>query len=43
MTMRGAMSINNKGAMPHAPVPTGTPGPATMKLDGTRGLTTTNT
>uniref|UniRef100_A0A287AW58 Non-POU domain-containing octamer-binding protein n=1 Tax=Sus scrofa TaxID=9823 RepID=A0A287AW58_PIG len=38
----GAMGINNRGAMPPAPVPAGTPappGPATMMPDGTLGLT----
>ncbi|KAK7797923.1 hypothetical protein U0070_020595 [Myodes glareolus] len=42
MAMGGAMGINNRGAMPPAPVPTGTPappGPATMMPDGTLGLT----
>lgn len=37
----GAMGINNRGAMPPAPVPAGTPappGPATMMPDGTLGL-----
>ena len=42
MTMGGgAMGINNRGAMPPAPVPAGTPappGPATMMPDGTLGL-----
>lgn len=41
MAMGGAMGINNRGAMPPAPVPTGTPappGPATMMPDGTLGL-----
>uniref|UniRef100_A0A286XZX1 Non-POU domain-containing octamer-binding protein n=1 Tax=Cavia porcellus TaxID=10141 RepID=A0A286XZX1_CAVPO len=42
MAMGGAMGINNRGAMPPAPVPAGTPappGPATMMPDGTLGLT----
>ncbi|CAO2612436.1 Non-POU domain-containing octamer-binding protein [Lemmus lemmus] len=42
MAMGGAMGINNRGAMPPAPVPTGTPappGPATMMPAGTLGLT----
>ncbi|CAK7293880.1 Non-POU domain-containing octamer-binding protein [Vulpes lagopus] len=42
MAMGGAMGINNRGAMPPAPVPPGTPappGPATMMPDGTLGLT----
>ncbi|KAL1773616.1 non-POU domain-containing octamer-binding protein [Sigmodon hispidus] len=42
MPMGGAMGINNTGAMPPAPVPTGTPappGPATMMPDGTLVLT----
>ncbi|KAM7324953.1 hypothetical protein ACRRTK_015206 [Alexandromys fortis] len=42
MAMGGAMGINNRGAMPPAPVPTGTPappGPATIMPDGTLGLT----
>ncbi|KAM7331051.1 hypothetical protein ACRRTK_010240 [Alexandromys fortis] len=42
MAMGGAMGINNRGAMPSAPVPTGIPappGPATMMADGTLGLT----
>ncbi|EPY77347.1 non-POU domain containing, octamer-binding isoform 7-like protein [Camelus ferus] len=41
MAMGGAMGINNRGAMPPAPVPAGTPappGPATMMPDGTLGL-----
>ena len=42
MAMGGAMGIHNRGAMPPAPVPAGTPappGPATMMPDGTSGLT----
>ena len=42
MAMGGAMGIHNRGAMPPAPVPAGTPappGPATMMPDGTLGLT----
>ncbi|CAD7680927.1 unnamed protein product [Nyctereutes procyonoides] len=42
MAMGGAMGINNRGAMPPAPVPACTPapsGPATMMPDGTLGLT----
>ncbi|KAL6039928.1 hypothetical protein STEG23_004345 [Scotinomys teguina] len=42
MAMGGTMGINNRGAMPPAPVPTGTPappGPATRMPDGTLGLT----
>ena len=42
MAMGGAMGINNRDAMPPAPVPTGapvSPGPATMMPDGTLGLT----
>ncbi|CAD7694142.1 unnamed protein product [Nyctereutes procyonoides] len=42
MAKGGAMGINNRGAMPPAPVPAGTPappGPATMMPDGTLGLT----
>ncbi|XP_035581629.1 non-POU domain-containing octamer-binding protein-like [Zalophus californianus] len=42
MAMGGAVGINNRGAMPPAPVPAGTPsppGPATMMPDGTLGLT----
>ena len=38
----GAMGINNRGAMPPAPGPAGTPappGPATMVPDGALGLT----
>ncbi|CAK7316057.1 Non-POU domain-containing octamer-binding protein [Vulpes lagopus] len=42
MAMGGAMGMNNRGAMPPAPVPAGTPappGPATIVPDGTLGLT----
>ncbi|XP_052504213.1 non-POU domain-containing octamer-binding protein-like, partial [Budorcas taxicolor] len=42
MAMGGDMGINNRGAMPPAPVPAGTPappGPATMMPGGTLGLT----
>lgn len=41
----GAMGISNRGAMPPAPGPAGTPappGPATMVPDGALGLTPTN-
>uniref|UniRef100_A0A2K5ETH2 RRM domain-containing protein n=1 Tax=Aotus nancymaae TaxID=37293 RepID=A0A2K5ETH2_AOTNA len=44
MAMGGAVGLNNRGAMPPAPVPAGTPappGPATMMPDGTLGLTPT--
>lgn len=42
MAMKGAMGINNRGAMTSAPVPSGTsapPRPATMMPDGTLELT----
>ncbi|XP_036024588.1 LOW QUALITY PROTEIN: non-POU domain-containing octamer-binding protein-like [Onychomys torridus] len=42
MAVGRAMGINNRGTMPPAPGPTGTPappGPATMMPDGTLGLT----
>ena len=42
MAVGGAMGISNRGAMPPAPGPAGTPappGPATMVPDGALGLT----
>ena len=42
MAMGGAMGISNRGTMPPAPAPAGTPappGPATMMPGGTLGLT----
>lgn len=42
MAMGGAVGINNRGTMPPALVPAGTPappGPVTMMPDGTLGLT----